>query len=161
MCDFCGNSLGFDYLDHIISGKSETIKICPNCVVSGVYYNTINFPEGNFISEISGAKNAIEIKEQISDETYYLSPNEAKRLFCHMLMPEEYNILLTNHDNREYMLHDDFYDEEGNALQPIDEERYEQFLENKRKNFLNECVENNLNFKETNNFINLIDSLKG
>ena len=78
-----------------------------------------------------------------------------------MLMPEEYNILLTNHDTREYMLHDDFYNEEGNALQPIDEERYEQFLENKRKNFLNECVENNLNFKETNNFINLIDGLKG
>ena len=74
-----------------------------------------------------------------------------------MLMPEEYNILLTNHNSREYMLHDDFYDEEGNALQPIDEGKYEQFLEHKSENFLNECVENNLSFKEINNFINLIN----
>jgi hypothetical protein len=35
------------------------------------------------------------------------------------LSPEEWKKLTRTHDENEFLLHEDFYDEDGNALQPV------------------------------------------
>ena len=57
----------------------------------------------------------------LSDDevTYILCPNCLSRLVMRALSPLQFHTLIKNgHAPEEFMLHDDFYDEAGNALQP-------------------------------------------
>ncbi len=57
----------------------------------------------------------------LSDDevTYILCPNCLSRLVSRALSPKQFHSLLKNgHLREEFMLHDDFYDAAGNALQP-------------------------------------------
>lgn len=155
MCDFCKEKTGVDY---IIKGSKETLRICPNCIVKEIYNDTLHLPKGNFESEISKAKTAVKITEELpSNIEYTLTESEAIRLLGYMLLPEEYKILTKTHLPSEFLLHEDFYDEDGYALQPIDDERYEYMLINTKDKILDERIRENASFKETNNIINLID----
>ena len=53
------------------------------------------------------------------NEAYHLCANCVFDLINLNLKPEQFKALLRNgHSNTEFYLHSDFYDEDGNALQP-------------------------------------------
>lgn len=54
------------------------------------------------------------------EETYVVCANCLISLVCRDLSSEQYKNLLKNgHSAEEFLLHSDFYDEDGNALQSI------------------------------------------
>jgi hypothetical protein len=61
------------------------------------------------------------LKDQIGDnKTYNVCTNCLQGLMLYDLSPVEYKNLLKNgHKATEFLLHDDFYDEDGRALQPV------------------------------------------
>lgn len=55
----------------------------------------------------------------INDAVYYLCSNCLFEIITHNLSPEGFKSLLkAGHTAEEFLLHSDFFDEEGNALQP-------------------------------------------
>ncbi len=126
MCDICKKVI-FSGLDYIIKDTcGHSITICPNCVTMKVYQGEMeemlkDFHSDPYASEISGEVADVIVVDQKTE--YYLTRNEAVRLFGHRLNKEEYKKLIEHgRSTEEFLLHDDFYDEDGQAMQPkIDE----------------------------------------
>ncbi len=53
------------------------------------------------------------------DVVFVLCPNHLFKLVTHDLSPEEAKKLIKKHGNKTFYLHNDFYDDQGNALQRI------------------------------------------
>ena len=118
MCIMCGES---HVVDIMIIDKDSTRTFCPNCLVIGVYNNYINFVNNsNLTDDITGNKGAIAYVTL--DESYVLDRTTLRRLILHNLKPFEWKALygkyVKNTSKFHFMLHDDFYDDKGNALQP-------------------------------------------
>lgn len=63
----------------------------------------------------------IELKDKLGPVTYNICGNCLQELISYSLTPQHFKNLLKNgHSETEFYLHDDFYDEDGNALQPWD-----------------------------------------
>lgn len=155
MCDFCKINTGVDY---IITSKNNKLMICPNCLTEEIFAGAFKIKKGNLESEISKSRTAVEITQQLpTNEKYILTPQEAIRLFSHMLLPEEYKILTRTHPTSEYLLHEDFYDDDGFAVQPLLKDKYEYLLRNTKDEILNEYVKTNAPFKRTNEVLNLVN----
>jgi hypothetical protein len=113
MCDICGKNT--DRVDITLTFNSAVqLRICPNCVVDVLAYQCFDFKDGIYTSEITGDSGAIMIDCQ-QGEVYYLTPDEAVRLLGHALMPDEWRTLAEKHGAESFMLHSDFYDENGYA----------------------------------------------
>ena len=129
MCDFCNTP----HYGWKVELKDKTISICANHLaywgarlVNATFDNKdLDFPKliGNKTCEINGTTDAIRISSEYpnaQDETYTLNPSTFTRFICHDLKPNEYLALIRNgHSKYDYMLHDDFYSDNGWAYQPI------------------------------------------
>ena len=129
MCDFCKRP----YDGWIIELKEKNINICANCLaywgatlVGCTNDQKYDFPKelvGNGICEISGESGAIKMRysnEHFGNETYTLNKDTFVRFICHDLKANEYlKLLEVGHSRYEYMIHDDFYSDNGYAYQPI------------------------------------------
>lgn len=60
----------------------------------------------------------LRIEDDDPVEPYFLCPDCSHRLFLHALRPLEWFNLASEHGWRKYLLHDDFYHEDGTASQP-------------------------------------------
>jgi hypothetical protein len=80
--------------------NTKTRKLCQSCERSEQMWN---------------------LSSAYKDEPVYaVCANCLLFLTTHSLRPEMYKNLLKNgHKATEFLLHDDFYDDEGNAMQPI------------------------------------------
>jgi len=116
MCMFCGNTNPVLKIE--ITDKYGTIEYCPNCLCLYAYNNGIDFVESPFFKDdITNTYGAICYHS--FDETYFLSLETLKRLVCHNLTKEEYRILVNKYGEHKFMLHDDFYLEDGTPIQPM------------------------------------------
>jgi late competence protein required for DNA uptake (superfamily II DNA/RNA helicase) len=97
-CKKCGTRLSKS-----IELNLNGIYMCPNCILLYVIWNEKELQDFNILRD--------------SDYTYELSKDLLKRLIKRNLTKKQYKELKLKYPNSWY-LHDDFYDEEGNRLQP-------------------------------------------
>lgn len=112
---------------YTIKGQHSEVVMCPNCMSESIYNRGVKWPiaDSDKRSEISDKPDALSIiVPGYIKHIYVVTTDEAVRLLEHALMPDEYKALLKNHSETEYELHDDFYTEDGFALQPMDEDEY-------------------------------------
>lgn len=121
MCQRCGVS---HTVDAMVIDANATRVYCPNCLIFVVATNAVPFEENILIrDDITEKPGAISYIS--SGETYNLNKVTFKRLVLHNLTPWEYKLLCKKYveptDERRFMflLHDDFYSDEGIAVQPI------------------------------------------
>lgn len=118
MCMICEKSTIVDVM--IIDGNTSRI-FCPNCLEMLTYTDRLKFVEHPDITDdVYSTRGAI-IYVSLN-ESYKLKANTLRRLILHNLKPEEWKALHKKYveepNTFKFMLHDDFYDDEGNALQP-------------------------------------------
>lgn len=121
MCQRCGVSYT---VDAMIIDANTTRVYCPNCLIFIVDTDAVRFKENILVrDDITGEPGAISYIS--SGETYNLNGDAFKRLVLHNLTPSEYKILYkkyvepTGERRFMFLLHDDFYSDEGIAVQPI------------------------------------------
>lgn len=118
-CKKCGyvNPKG---LVNIIADAKRTIVVCANCLAEMYYCDELQFENNmDFKDDITGLPGAI--KYQAIDECYFLEKETMLRLIARNLRPEEYFALVKLHGEECFLLHDDFYTEDGIAMQPLDD----------------------------------------
>lgn len=123
MCQRCGVS---HTVDAMVIDANATRVYCPNCLIFVVATNAVPFEENILIrDDITEKPGAISYIS--SGETYNLNKVTFKRLVLHNLTPWEYKLLCKKYveptEERRFMflLHDDFYSDEGIAVQPVSE----------------------------------------
>ena len=125
MCDFCKINSGIDY-DINLPGM-HIMTICPNCISEKIYNKSLIFPietpHCSYASHLSGKTFGFNISLG-QKTTICLTKEEIELFIGHMLMPNQFRVLTNKLGKNIYELHDDFYDEDGFAMQPLDEERY-------------------------------------
>ena len=84
-------------------GGVYVINVCQSCMTYRAQYKVENFPM------------------QEKDNTFYVCASCFSALATHSLKPEEWKNLVekNNHKDYAFLLHEDYYDEDGNALQPM------------------------------------------
>lgn len=118
MCMLCGEST---VVDIMIIDKNSSRVYCPNCIYRALSYGLLNLCDNPMLTDdITGEEGAILYVTH--EEEYCLNKNTMKRLIYHNLTPDEWKILHKKYveptGTFKFMLHDDFYDDEGNALRP-------------------------------------------
>lgn len=116
MCMLCGEST---IVDIMIIDKNSSRIYCPNCIQKALAYNMLNLCNNpDLTDDITGKHGAILYVTH--KESYCLNRDTMKRLITHRLTPEEWKILYDKYvkptNSFMFMLHDDFYDEEGHYL---------------------------------------------
>lgn len=118
-CQRCG--IANNDIVSTFSANGEDHSFCPNCMMlsyaSGYLEKTLK-EDPRIIDDITHEPGAIMFT--CKDEMYKLNKKAMLRLVAKNLTPEEYQILSEKYGNHGYMIHDDFYDPEGNAIQPIE-----------------------------------------
>ena len=115
-CQTCGYA-NEDIVVTIADGV-KTLHLCPNCIAMHFQNNELGFMNNpHLIDDITGQPGAVEFKS--GKERYVLERRTMMRLIAHSLQPIEWKCLVALYGSNQYMLHDDFYDDEGNALQPM------------------------------------------
>lgn len=116
MCNICG--LNKEVLNIKITDANHTQIFCPNCLIISMAYNELKLVNNmSFIDDISKKSGAI--KYESYKESYVLEAETMKRLIKRNLTPKEHKILVKKYGEHSYMLHEDFYDENNRAIQPI------------------------------------------
>lgn len=115
-CNLCGMESEV-VLVTLTDGTSQHC-MCPNCIAASVANGTIAFSRNyNLIDDITGVPGAVQFVSMA--EQYTLAPRTMLRLLAHDLRPNEWKALCKKYDEHNYMLHDDFYSPDGEALQPV------------------------------------------
>lgn len=118
-CEKCG--YGHTVINITLKDAVGENTLCPNCLAVAFLNNKLHFVNNlDLICDITGKRGAVEF---ISEHEYYCLNSKAMlRLISHNLKPREYKILAKKYGEYQYMLHDDFYSENGFALQPLGED---------------------------------------
>ena len=115
-CIHCGCNL-----ERILISLTDAAKeriICPNCVAEEVISGNLTFePNYDLVDDITGLPGAVKFQFLGDSEHYTLAPRAMLRLLAHDLRPDEWTVLIDKYGDQ-YMLHDDFYTEDGEAWQP-------------------------------------------
>ncbi len=118
-CQFCGYSSHPEIL-HVIIGKNKILHMCPTCTV--LHFDEIESLEEDerFIDDITGYPGAILLTDPQSEESYCLNKDAALRMINRSLTQKEWKILNEKYKSRgfNFEIHDDFYDDNGGAIQP-------------------------------------------
>lgn len=110
-CGYAANSIPVTFID-----ANEHRILCPNCYTIAVANGTLKFEaDYNLTDDITGLPGAVKFENAF--ERYTLAPRAMLRLLAHDLRSHEWSALVAKY-GKLYMLHDDFYTEEGNAIQP-------------------------------------------
>lgn len=118
-CQFCGYNKTLSIISHIIDKDGEQI-ICPNCSVKKILDGTLKFKDNpDFIDDITGKPGAVKYFDAYSG--YVLNSKTLTRLLKYNLLPNEYKILAKKYSPHDFMLHEDFYNEDGIAMQPLED----------------------------------------
>lgn len=119
MCDVCKKSYGS--IEVTIIDASNKKNYCPNCLLIRGLDGEIAAMENSdsFICDVSGKPGAI-LYDSLG-ERYVLERSVLERLIFRNLKRKEYRKLIEKYDPSNYMLHEDFYAEDGTALQPANE----------------------------------------
>lgn len=97
--------------------NAEVRTLCPNCFTVAVHAGELEFEaDYDLVDDITGLPGAVKFVS--GSETYTLAPRAMLRLLAHDLRPNEWKALVEKY-GMQYMLHDDFYDEDGAAWQPV------------------------------------------
>lgn len=114
-CIHCGCNL-----ERILISLTDAAKeriICPNCVAEEVISGNLTFePNYDLVDDITGLPGAVKFQFLGDSEHYTLAPRAMLRLLAHDLRPDEWTVLIDKYGDQ-YMLHDDFYTEDGEAWQ--------------------------------------------
>lgn len=118
-CEKCGYSN--TVINITIKDAIKELTLCPNCLAIAFMNNRLHFVDNpTLVCDVTSEKGAVEF---ISDNEYYcLNSESMMRLISHNLTPHEYFVLVHKYNPYKFMLHDDFYDEDGFAIQPMGEE---------------------------------------
>lgn len=119
MCDVCKKSYG--PIEVVITDANGRKTYCPNCLLLGALNGEIAAMENSdsFICDVSGKPGAI-LYDSLN-ERYVLEKSILERLVFRNLKKKEYRKLAEKYGPSCYMLHEDFYAEDGTALQPANE----------------------------------------
>lgn len=110
-CGYAANSILVTFVD-----ANEQRILCPNCYTVAVANGTLKFESDyNLTDDITGLSGAVKFENAF--ERYTLAPRAMLRLLAHDLRSHEWSALVAKY-GKLYMLHDDFYTEEGNSIQP-------------------------------------------
>ena len=122
MCDICKKRI--DSLDETLTcagGKKYTY--CPNHMLEMLYNGKLELePDESLTCEVTGKPGAIRLQESDEEEEYVLNPAVMLRLINRSLKPSEYKKLYelkATEEKQPYLIHDDFYTEEGKPVQPV------------------------------------------
>lgn len=114
-CMSCGYNKAPNILVTLVDA-AETRILCPNCIAVAVASGTLKFEaDYNLVDDITGLPGAVKFLNDF--ENYTLSPRAMLRLLAHDLRAHEWQKLVEKY-GEQFMLHDDFYTEEGNPWQP-------------------------------------------
>ena len=95
---------------------------CNNEAVETIFFEEIEIEEDKQKLCECGCGNEANVKHTDLYDTsveYFLCKNCETDFVNTNLSPDQFDSLIENgHTTKEFMLHDDFYDEDGNALQP-------------------------------------------
>ena len=112
-CSFTHEAIIVEITDGV-----KTIRLCPNCVAVSFLNNELSFINNpDFVDDITGKPGAV--KYSCADEEYFLERRSMMRLISHNLKKQEYLALAKKYGSHKYMIHEDFYWEDGTALQPL------------------------------------------
>jgi hypothetical protein len=115
-CEKCGYDKSI--INITIRDFVGEITLCPNCLAVAFLNDKLHFVDNaNLICDITGERGAVEFIT--CDEYYCLNSKAMMRLISHNLKPLEYFALAQKYGNHKFMIHDDFYDEDGFAIQPM------------------------------------------
>ena len=102
-----------------IKDAVRELNLCPNCLAISFLENEISFlNDPNLVDDITGKPGAVEFVSH--NERYVLERRAMMRLISHNLKKNEYLVLAKKYGADKYMIHDDFYAEDGTALQPME-----------------------------------------
>lgn len=116
-CWRCGWDKFLPVLNKLTDGAGRKV-LCPNCTAILIAERELSFendPKMN--DDITGKTGAVEYMS--GDERYVLECETMLRLLAHNLTKEEWKALTRKYGENQYMLHEDFYAEDGTALQPL------------------------------------------
>jgi hypothetical protein len=114
-CTSCGYS-NESILTHLIDANEEKC-LCPNCVAVAVANGTMKLEANEALcDDVTGEIGAVVFIN--GNERYALTPRRMIRLLAHDLRAYEWQALANKYGANQFMLHDDFYTEEGNPWQP-------------------------------------------
>ena len=114
-CTSCGYS-NESILTHLIDANEEKC-LCPNCVAVAVANGTMKLEANEALcDDVTGEIGAVVFIN--GNERYTLTPRRMIRLLAHDLRAYEWQALANKYGANQFMLHDDFYTEEGNPWQP-------------------------------------------
>ena len=117
VCSKCKKDYGIILIT--IRDRDGEYVFCPNCLC-------YEYCEGNLIfnnnpslcDDVTGEEGAV---EYISfNEHYVLEKERMLRLIAHNLKPNEYLALSNKYGADKFSLHDDFYTDDGYAIQPVE-----------------------------------------
>lgn len=115
-CEQCGYDKSI--VNITIRDFAGEITLCPNCLATAFLNNKLHFMDNaSLICDVTGERGAVEFMAY--DEYYCLSSNVMMRLISHNLKPHEYFALAKKYGANKFMIHDDFYLEDGTAWQPL------------------------------------------
>ena len=116
-CKRCNND--YESIMIYLVDAEKTQCFCPNCLTLSYFDNQLNLKNDfKMLDDITGEPGAV--KFESDGEVYFLEKNRMERLITYNLMPYEYLKLMEKYGNHCYMIHEDFYTEDGYAIQPID-----------------------------------------
>lgn len=116
MCDICKRN--HRVIEITITDNNGSTHYCPNCIIIEASNGRLKLTDNpNLICDITRKPGAV-IFESLN-EHYTLQSDIMMRLLTYNLTPNEWKTLIKKYNQNNYMLHDDFYDEDGNAIQPV------------------------------------------
>ena len=123
-CNDCGKTL--KSVGVHITDNNGTHVLCHCCLAIREQDSDVPTFENNmnFVDDISGRPGAV--KYESGNESYSLDRATLRRLILRHLKPNEWKILSNKYSPHNYTLHEDFYDNNGIALQPDDEDFVEE-----------------------------------
>lgn len=117
VCDKCKKEV-VSVEEHLKDKNGEQV-FCPNCLCEEVATGQLILENDETLrDDVTGEFGAVEFCS--SGEHYILKKERMIRLICHNLEPDEWKTLTEKYGEDKFELHEDFYDDDGFALQPLE-----------------------------------------
>lgn len=124
MCGHKGCDISLSQIMQVIDDGERRLVLCPNHMImyllGTVKPEDIVLEKSQLSEELKcviDGKPAMLFKDGPTE--YHLCMEHIAKLIAHNLAPQEWKALVNIYGPDEFLLHDDFYDEEGTALQPV------------------------------------------